>query len=484
MRSTRIRGLATIYPAERKIGGIGRVTVTIATVGVCASLVSCGKPASICLCTTTTNRQFAFVANAGSNNVSAYSVDEQSGVLSAVPGSPFAAGTHPGSLTLANAVNVPFTSFPWLSVQFAYVVNSGSSSVSAYSIDTVTGTLASLPGSPFATGNGPTTLALWNSSLISAATGAYTIGSGANFAYVVNHDSNSLSAFSIDSVKGTLLPVTGSPFGAGSGPVSFATWGKFAYVVDNGSNDVMAYSLDTTTGALTPVPGSPFATGSGPVGLTIAAPFVYVANSVSDDVSAYLLNAGTGALTPIPGSPFPAGKRPVTVTVATAGGFGYAYVLNQGSNNISGFAIDAGKGALTAVAGSPFAVGVNPVQLSLHTDMTDTLYAVNAGDNNVSAFAVGSSGALAPLSGSPYATGARPAALLPFNSAANVTPDGHQYFALVPNGGSNDVSAYTLDAAGGQFKGAMVSVSGSPFAAGSNPDSAAAITTGVSVPGS
>ena len=39
--------------------------------------------------------KFAYVANYGSNNVSAYTIDATSGALKKVKGSPFAAGTGP-----------------------------------------------------------------------------------------------------------------------------------------------------------------------------------------------------------------------------------------------------------------------------------------------------------------------------------------------------------------------------------------------------
>jgi 6-phosphogluconolactonase (cycloisomerase 2 family) len=457
---------------------IGRVASVVLSVGICAGLASCGSGVGGCLfCTSSTVRQFAYVANAGGNNVSAYSVNTESGALTAVPGSPFAAGTRPTSVALVNTINTPIASFPWSSVQFAYVVNSGSGSVSAYSVDAVSGALASLPGSPFAAGSGPISITLLTG--IGPNTGQNTQTFAANVAYVVNHDSNNVSAFTIDSTKGTLAPLPGSPFAAGGGPVCLTLSGHFAYVVDNGSNGVSAYSLDFTTGALTPVPGSPFTTGASPVSLTAVetagqSTFVYVANSASGDVSGYSLDAGKGALAPVAGSPFPAGNKPVAVTV----GGGFAYVLNQGGNNISGYAIDTSTGSLTAVAGSPFAVGANPVQLTVYNGV---VYAVNAGDNSVSAFAVGPSGALTPLPGSPYTTGTRPTGLTTILSGQRVTPGGHQYFALVPNGGSNDVSAYTLDAPGGQFNGSLSAVSGSPFVAGTNPESVAAITTTVTV---
>src|SRR4030088_1739423 len=65
--------------------------------------------------------QFAYVANADSGNVSAYGIDSN-GVMTAVPGSPFAAGVEPFSVAVD------------LTAKFAYVANFSGNNVSAYSI--------------------------------------------------------------------------------------------------------------------------------------------------------------------------------------------------------------------------------------------------------------------------------------------------------------------------------------------------------------
>src|SRR5260370_41817202 len=73
----------------------------------------------------TTNKvpKFAYVANENSSNVSAYTIDHTTGALTSVPGSPFAAGSLPSSVAVDPSGN------------FAYVANCGSNNVSAYSID-------------------------------------------------------------------------------------------------------------------------------------------------------------------------------------------------------------------------------------------------------------------------------------------------------------------------------------------------------------
>jgi hypothetical protein len=49
--------------------------------------------------TVSTNDRFAYVANQFSNDVSAYAIDATTGALTPVPGSPFAAGSFPISVT-------------------------------------------------------------------------------------------------------------------------------------------------------------------------------------------------------------------------------------------------------------------------------------------------------------------------------------------------------------------------------------------------
>jgi 6-phosphogluconolactonase (cycloisomerase 2 family) len=92
--------------------------------------------------------QFAYVPNAGSNNVSAYAINGTTGALTAMAGSPFATGTGPDSLSFDS------------SGDFAYLANHGSGSVSAFSINATTGALTAVAGSPFATGANPYSVTL------------------------------------------------------------------------------------------------------------------------------------------------------------------------------------------------------------------------------------------------------------------------------------------------------------------------------------
>jgi 6-phosphogluconolactonase (cycloisomerase 2 family) len=70
------------------------------------------------------------------------------GALTQIQGSPVAAAGNPCSVAVHPSGG------------FVYVANSGSANVSAYSVDTTTGALTALTGSPFAALNGADTIVI------------------------------------------------------------------------------------------------------------------------------------------------------------------------------------------------------------------------------------------------------------------------------------------------------------------------------------
>src|SRR5216684_8412808 len=174
--------------------------------------------------------RFAFVANAKDNTVSIYTVNATSGLLRD-DGYVLVGKTPAGAAVTPNG-------------KFLYVVNSGSSNVSAFSVNLQNGSLTAVSGSPFAAKSGPSSVA--------------TDPSG-KFLYVANKTSGDISAYNINSGTGALTPVTGSPFTAGTGPAALKVdpSGKFLYAANSGSNNVSAYTINGTDGALTQISGFP-----------------------------------------------------------------------------------------------------------------------------------------------------------------------------------------------------------------------------------
>ena len=321
---------------------------------------------------------FVYVANFAGNNVSAYTINDSTGALSEIAGSPFAAGIGPtsvavdpsgkfayvtnggslnftdtisayainattGALTSVGAASTGRSSPRSITVDpsgtFVYTANGGSRTsafdVSAYIINATTGTLSEVAGSPFPTGTNPSSV---------------TVDPSGKFAYVANQASGDVSAYAINAATGALIPTVRTSTGSAPLCVRVDPSGKFAYVAGSG---VSAYTIDATTGALSEIAGSPFAAanGFGSIAFEPSRKFAYAV--VGGGISAYTINAASGALTEIAGSPFAAQSGSGSVTVDPSGKFVYM----AGGGGISAYAINAATGSLSEVAGSPFATG-------------------------------------------------------------------------------------------------------------------------------
>ena len=192
--------------------------------------------------------KFAYVANQNSNNVSAYSINATTGVLTSV-GAAVAAGTLPFSVSVDP------------SGKFAYVANRNSANVSAYSINATTGALTPIDADPVTAG-----VQNFPAGIIS---GSVTVDPSGKFAYVANFGDCNVSAYTIDATTGVLTAMAGSPFDVVGGPSSVTVdpSGRFAYVASEDTANVSVFTIDATTGALTGV-GAAVASGNGPFSVT------------------------------------------------------------------------------------------------------------------------------------------------------------------------------------------------------------------------
>lgn len=296
-----------------------------------------------------------------------------------------------GELGTPSSVAGPTTSLGMaaLNRQFLYasntVIQQQTSTIDAWSINSGTGALTTVPGSPFSLGP------------ISLAAGLAANGN-ANVLYVA--DAGRIDALKAD-VTGALTPLANSPYLSGANlflTVDPANHFLFAAEVDP-PGSIAAFTIDST-GALTAVPNSPFpvipnsSTSAMPLGIATdsTGSFVYTALQATGQVAGFSIVTPSGALNPIPGSPFTAGNGPLTLTSAR----NFLYVANATDHTISGYSIAAGTGILTPLANSPFQISA----AVLTTDPTGRfLYAASAA--GLFAFAIdGTTGNLTPI-GSP-----------------------------------------------------------------------------------
>jgi 6-phosphogluconolactonase (cycloisomerase 2 family) len=330
-----------------------------------------------------TTARFVYVANSGSNNISAFVANTTTGALTAATNSPFAAGTSPESVGADDQG------------RFLYAANSGGG-VSAYLINRNDGSLTQATGSPFTAGTAPF---------------AVGVDPDGRFVYIGNNGSSNVSGFSITTATAALTPVPNAPFATTANPLRLRVdpAGRFVYVATGASGtDIFPINSDGSLGTRITEPPT-VGQESQDVVVEPAGQFAYVANGIGG-VSAYAVNASSGALTLIQptggGDFFAAGTTPLALAVTPNGDF--LYVANFGSNNVSGYRIGA-DGRLTAVTGSPFAAGTNPVSLSVDPSGS-FLYVANQG-GGISIFTIGATtGTLA--SGGTATAGTTPASIV------------------------------------------------------------------------
>jgi 6-phosphogluconolactonase (cycloisomerase 2 family) len=228
---------------------------------------------------------FLYATNQGSGEVMIFVIDPEL--------------TKSGSVAIGNS---PLFSAMTSDGARYYQTISSLAQIAGFSVSATDGSLTPISGSPFPTGFFPRTIAIDPAGKFLYA----TISSS------FQGTSTSVYAYTIDAASGSLTSVPGSPFTTGESPVSAAVdvSGRFLFV-SNGANtangnSVSAFSIDPDTGALTAVPGSPFVTSPFPgfVATDPSGQYVYVGLGGSPGIAAFAMNQSTGALTPIAGSPF------------------------------------------------------------------------------------------------------------------------------------------------------------------------------------
>jgi YVTN family beta-propeller protein len=284
--------------------------------------------------------KFAYVASSGNvwdidfGSVLTYTINPTTGALTSTTGGINATGIN-GTPEFFNSVAVdPSGKFAYAADGGAFPAGSfgGLSSVSMYTINSITGALTSI--GMIAAGNGPDSVA---------------VDSAGKFAYVTNSNSKDVSMYTIDATTGALASIGTIAAGTGPDSVALDPAGKFAYVTNFGSNDVSMYTIDATTGALTFI-GS-IAAGTNPFSVAVdpAGKFAYVANwtgyNTDGSVLMYTIDATTGVLTPT--GTIATELSPTSIAIHPSGKF--AYVTNSGSNSVSMYSIDTATGTLTLI---------------------------------------------------------------------------------------------------------------------------------------
>lgn len=272
---------------------------------------------------------FLFVTNALTSNVSAFSINPSTGILTSVPGSPFA----------TNGVTNMLASTP--DGQFLMVANNNG--VTAFSI-AVNGSLAPVSTAPLPFAN--------------PLPDGIKVAPNGRFLAVALGFTGSTVMFVIES-NGSLTPVPGSPFNASNAGVptnvDINCASSLLFTGRNVFSGTLALGVSNiaANGVLTEIPGSPFAIDQGANTVLLSPDERLLYASRGTGISVFNV-ATNGSLSLVPGSASSAAAslpffhvglatNQQGTSLYTVDGFGKIYAFNVSAT-----------GLLTQVPGSPF----------------------------------------------------------------------------------------------------------------------------------
>jgi 6-phosphogluconolactonase len=295
-------------------------------------LLICGCAATWMSCAGTQSH-FVYSALPSVNEVGIYREDPNSGVLTQLADSPYAAGNGAESVAVHP------------SKKFLYASNAVDDTISLFTIAS-NGEITEITPR---TNSGTTPAIL-------------TIDSAGTYLYEADLGSESVTVYSIDASSGALTLLTnfrtGHPLNMKLNPA-----GNVLYVAVTGSPEgfIEAFSLNAGVPTLLGVFSSG---GVSPYGLAIdpSGTHLYVTNGAPDNSIAEFTIGTTVALTPIAGSPIGQTNavNPLSVLVDPSGK--YLYVANEGSASLSAYTI-ASDGSVTVLATPTFTTATQPSYL-------------------------------------------------------------------------------------------------------------------------
>jgi 6-phosphogluconolactonase (cycloisomerase 2 family) len=387
--------------------------------------------------------QFLYVADLSDSNITAFSINTANGSLTAI-GSPITTGGTSPTMVLTDRSGTYL---------YAIYNNGGlAGSIYGFSINPGTGALTPLtptpplPAFPVSTGLSPF---------------IGTIDPSNRFLYVSDNGDDTVAGFTIDSASGALIAMAGSPFvvtgtslnPVGPDAVAVDPLSKYLYVANNAAETVSVFGITPGTGVLTggtppttlfpPVSSSPTgaAVGSGPFSMSIdpAGTFLVVPNQFSNSLAVFSLSSATGALTAadnggnLESRPGPQYANIYFASSAPTLSPAAVFASNSTAGTISEYT--ASNGALTATAAPETGQAGNS---SSTTDITGKYFYTTSGSaNNLSGFNVTqATAALAGLSGSPYTA--------PAPSSVVADPS-DRYVFIAETGAPGTVQGFTLD---------------------------------------
>jgi 6-phosphogluconolactonase (cycloisomerase 2 family) len=311
--------------------------------------------------------QALYVTNSGSNSISEFSISASTGALDSIGGSPVGTdGSQPKGITV-----LPNDSF-------AYTADFAGKDLSPYS---VANNALTAFGVAVTSGAGP----VWVTSDLSG-----------SFLYNVNQLDSNIAEFPISS--GALGSNTAT-ISTDASPVFITTepTGQFLYTANSGGGSINAFKISLPGGTLTSV-GSSVVTApqTNWVAVDPSGRFLYATNSSANALYEFLITPSTGAITANPTSQFlpvgPSSASPGGSSVVVEPSGQYVYAANAVTNQIFAYHIDPTGGFLTEIhTSNPDSevadTGNTPVALAVDVS-GQYLYCVNSGGNDIGIYKI------------------------------------------------------------------------------------------------
>jgi 6-phosphogluconolactonase (cycloisomerase 2 family) len=319
------------------------------------------------------------------------------------------------------------------------------------------------------------------------ACGGGTVG----FMWVLGTQFNQIAGFKIDSYTGNLTNIVGSPFASGgTAPVSIVVrpGGRYIYVVNKGAGTAPGKIAEFSVGGdgILTFQQAFASQGSSPVWASVdsSGGYLYVLDQVSPDgvngdITVFSIANDTGRLALVPNNAvknvngtqltyFPVGPKPIMMRTSGA----CLFTLNSGDNTIFPYSTNSGTGQLTQNVTTT--IPTQATKLTSINASSSYIYLTDAGGTTASPggfilpYTVGSNCTLNTLTG-----GAVPNLPLTANPQYTFTDTRGRYLYVLNQSTTNTtnanstISAYTIDQTNGKLQ--QIPDSNNPYPIGSSP---------------
>jgi 6-phosphogluconolactonase (cycloisomerase 2 family) len=311
-------GASHAYVSNKAGNGISHYTVDSTGELTAAPVPTIAVNGTLTCLVLTSNRRYLYAVDEANNEIHIMS---RAGDGSLAPIGTQATGSQP---TIA-AID-PTDSF--LVVTNSGGSTAGAGSISVFAIDISTGDLTPAANSPLPVAGNPVQVAI-------SPTSAYVYVAAQN---VFGSNSGAFYGFTLNTSTGALTPIAGSPFAAGVAPnfVAVAPNEQLMVVLDIGTGRVHAYNL--ASGVPTErSPGSPFTAGGQPQAAVFDPTSTYLFVTAGTGTT-QAITWDNGIVTQVT-SASSGGTNPAPVYVALSPSGSALYVVNSGNNTISEFTV-------------------------------------------------------------------------------------------------------------------------------------------------